>query len=205
MLKMKLARIVLIMAALVTAINARADYGIGLENLKTKNYKAALREFTESSQAGDIRATYQLGKLYLSGLGVKKDVNRAVEYFDSAFSAYQEQLDRSRSKNLKTAESQSLIGKLVCRNGILAYSWGYKNFNGSFDASVNDGQVSGNIEQISKDGSNIQIRISGWASNEIASKSDGINIYGTPILDREIQATPGSLIWDKANKWVFCN
>jgi hypothetical protein len=211
-------------AAMAISENAMADYLSGLEYLNSKNYGAALREFTESSRAGDARATYQLGKLYLGGLGVKKDTSKAIEYFDAAFLSFQIQIsqakgsptgseERNSNSNSNSNASQSRVGQQVCRNGTLTYSYQpmfcnagnctYANMR--FDSSANDGQIVGSVEQVSTDGSRLQIRISHYASNSMKLKEKKENILSAPILDNEIEASRGRVIWDNSAKWFDCN
>lgn len=208
-------------AAIVTSTSAFAGYEAGLQHLKTRDYAAALREFSESSRAGDARATYQLGKLYLGGLGTKKDAKKAAEYFDSAFTEFQIQLDQVRQAAGDSAIQEhqapnsgaARIGQKVCRNGTLSYTYQpmvchggictYANMR--YDASANDGQIQGNVEQMSSDGMRMQIRISSWASNSMKLKEKNMNLLTAPILDQEIEATTGRLFWDDAAKWFGCH
>jgi len=219
MRKLPLTAFVFLAASTICA-TASASYEDGLEQLKNKNYVAALREFKDSARAGDPRATYQLGKLYLTGLGVKKDTSKAVEFFETAFNTYQSQLDKlqqsaaeNSAANRRTAELQSRIGQRVCRNGILSYvyqpmacSGGNCSYmNRRFNETAKDGQVIGNIEQMSQDGSRMQIRIMGWASNSIVAQKETMNLLENPVLDREIEASKGQVIWDDSIKWFTCD
>ena len=63
--------------------------------------KRAATYFTHASQFfGNPRAQYQLGKLYLSGQGVKKNVRRAISWLNNA-------------AKKKHAPSQALLGQLL--------------------------------------------------------------------------------------------
>ena len=63
--------------------------------------KRAATYFTHASQFfGNARAQYQLGKLYLSGHGVKKNVRRAISWLNNA-------------AKKKHAPSQALLGQLL--------------------------------------------------------------------------------------------
>jgi hypothetical protein len=190
--------------ALVASTPAIADYENGLNHLKNRNFSAAIREFTASSTEGDPRSMYQLGKLYLGGLGVKRDVNKATEYFDAAFDQFQIQLNQTRlataetaAKNRLAVELQAWIGQKVCRNGILAYTYQPKAcavggvcsyVNMRFDELAHDGQVFGNIEQMSSNGQRVQVRIAGWASDSMKRQESQMHLLANPVLDGEIEA-----------------
>jgi len=202
--------------AYTTCTTASATYEDGLQQLKIKNYVAAMQEFKDADQFGDTRATYQIGKLYLNGLGVKKDTSKAGEYFEAVFKTYQAQLELlqngAASNSVKIAELQSRIGEKVCRNGILTvvyqpmacYQGTCSYMNSRSKDVVNDGQILGNIEQMTKDGSRMQIRLMGWASNSLRLKKDTMNILEAPKFEDNIEAIKGSVIWDDTNKWFSC-
>lgn len=53
-----------------------------------KRYEQAFAEFSYLADEGDATAAYYLGKMYAQGLGVEKDDQRAIEYYQKAESAY---------------------------------------------------------------------------------------------------------------------
>ena len=76
---------------------------IGLE----PDAKRAATYFTHASQFfGNARAQYQLGKLYLSGLGVKKNVRRAIAWLNNA-------------AKKKHAPSQALLGQILWEGNLV--------------------------------------------------------------------------------------
>ena len=46
-----------------------------------KNYSAAVKFFSDAADCGDLNAHYMLGKCYEDGLGVEKDISKAVEHY----------------------------------------------------------------------------------------------------------------------------
>ena len=59
-----------------------------LTAFEIKRYDQALSEFSYLADEGDATAVYYLGKMYAQGLGVEKDNQRAIEYYQKAESAY---------------------------------------------------------------------------------------------------------------------
>ena len=59
---------------------ARADLRKGVAAYRAGDYKTAFTEFRESAEAGDARAQFNLGVLYLTGRGVERDAAKALEW-----------------------------------------------------------------------------------------------------------------------------
>ena len=64
-----------------------ADYSDAMKALSNKDYKAAYREFMPLAKSGNTDAQLALGRLYLSGWGVKADLNEALDWYTKAAKA----------------------------------------------------------------------------------------------------------------------
>ncbi|MBV8658794.1 MAG: sel1 repeat family protein [Burkholderiales bacterium] len=64
--------------------NAKADYEAGQKAAINHNWPKAVEEYTASAQDGDVRAEYQLGLLYLHGVGVPRDDQKSQEWLGKA-------------------------------------------------------------------------------------------------------------------------
>ncbi len=60
---------------------ARAQYMLGLQNLRSNNNEEAMKLFKMAADKGDLSSIYELAVLYDSGKTVKKDVKTAIEYY----------------------------------------------------------------------------------------------------------------------------
>jgi uncharacterized protein len=69
---------------LLTAVPAFADTAAGLAAFKLKNYELASREWKASADAGIAEAQFDLGVLYAQGLGVRRDLTEAVNWYRKA-------------------------------------------------------------------------------------------------------------------------
>ena len=67
---------------------AFAGLGDALTAFGIKRYEQAFSEFSYLADEGDATASYYLGKMYAQGLGVEKDPQRAIEYYQKAEKAY---------------------------------------------------------------------------------------------------------------------
>jgi len=61
-----------------------AAYELGLDALETGDYGIALREFRAAAEAGLDLAQYNLGVMYYSGTGVRRNVDRAYHWLTQA-------------------------------------------------------------------------------------------------------------------------
>jgi hypothetical protein len=66
---------------LLTAVPAFADTAAGLAAFKLKNYELACREWKASADAGLAEAQFDLGVLYAQGLGVRRDLTEAANWY----------------------------------------------------------------------------------------------------------------------------
>lgn len=62
----------------------RGDVESGMRAYSDGNYATAFAEFLTAAKAGDPRAQYNLGVLYLSGRGVEKDLRQALKWHREA-------------------------------------------------------------------------------------------------------------------------
>ncbi len=67
---------------------AVAGLSDALTAFNIKRYDQALSEFSYLSDEGDPIASFYLGKMYAEGLGVEKDKQRAIEYYQKSDDAY---------------------------------------------------------------------------------------------------------------------
>lgn len=77
-----------ICGALLISTAAFAGLSEALTAFEIKRYDQAFSEFSYLADEGDATAYYYLGKMYAQGLGVEKDEQRAVEYYQKAEKAY---------------------------------------------------------------------------------------------------------------------
>lgn len=49
--------------------------------LAANNYPMALEQFEDAAAVGDLRALYMLGQLHEKGIGVDRDINKALDYY----------------------------------------------------------------------------------------------------------------------------
>ena len=87
-----------------------------LEALKRQDYKTAATAYKELVEKGDADAQVGLGMLYMTGQGVEKDINRAIEWFRLAAA------QGNRFAQNKLGE-QYKIGEGVERDYAQAYKW----------------------------------------------------------------------------------
>jgi uncharacterized protein len=69
---------VLILAA---AVPAFSDAAAGLAAFKNKDYQRAFKEWKTAAEAGQAEAQFDLGVLYAQGLGVRRDLTAAADWY----------------------------------------------------------------------------------------------------------------------------
>jgi len=99
---MRRAAIGLGLLGLAVLLPALADTGAGLAAFKMKNYDLAWREWKASAEAGQAEAQFDLGVLYAQGLGVRRDLSEASNWYGKA----------ARQGN---AEAEFALGQLYLR------------------------------------------------------------------------------------------
>jgi TPR repeat protein len=63
---------------------ARADTAAGMQAFRNKDYQTAFREWQAAAEAGHAEAQFDLGLLYAQGLGVKRDLTEAANWYRKA-------------------------------------------------------------------------------------------------------------------------
>ncbi len=63
---------------------AQADFVAGERYFNERNYSAAFSAFLPDADAGDKRSQYYVGYLYLNGLGVAQNSQKALEYLNAS-------------------------------------------------------------------------------------------------------------------------
>ena len=69
---------------LTTELDTKWTKGSDLYN--AKEYESALKVWKENANQGHPRSNHSVGFLYRSGYGVKKDINKAIQYYEKALS-----------------------------------------------------------------------------------------------------------------------
>jgi uncharacterized protein len=93
-----------------------ADFSAGLSAYQKKDYGTAVREWRPLAEKGDAPSQFNLGLLYIDGLGVPQDYGTAVSWFE-------------RSAQQDYAKAQLNLGALyasgkgVKRDYMQAYKW----------------------------------------------------------------------------------
>ena len=82
-----------------------ADYVKAERYYQEKNYSAAFQEFLTDANKGSYISQYKVGYLYLYGLGVNKDIKKALEYLTAAAQ--------------KNANAQTLLGYLYSKGEVV--------------------------------------------------------------------------------------
>jgi hypothetical protein len=93
-----------------------ADFSAGLNAYEKKDYATAAKEWRPLAEKGDAPSQFNLGLLYIDGLGVPQDYGQAVSWFE-------------RSAQQDYAKAQLNLGALyasgkgVKRDYVQAYKW----------------------------------------------------------------------------------
>lgn len=93
-----------------------ADFSTGLTAYQKKDYATAAKEWRPLAEKGDAPSQFNLGLLYIDGLGVPQDFGQAVSWFE-------------RSAQQDYAKAQLNLGALyasgkgVKRDYVQAYKW----------------------------------------------------------------------------------
>jgi TPR repeat protein len=101
---------------LLTLTASAADFSTGLSAYQKKDYAAAVKEWRPLAEMGDAPSQFNLGLLYVDGLGVPQDYGQALTWF-------------TRSAQQDYAKAQLNLGAMygagrgVKRDYIQAYKW----------------------------------------------------------------------------------
>jgi TPR repeat protein len=87
---------------LLAATPAFADTAAGLAAFKNKDYERAYREWKAAAEAGQAEAQFDLGLLYAQGLGVRRDLTVAANWY-------------LKSAEQGNAEAQFALGQMYSR------------------------------------------------------------------------------------------
>ncbi len=93
-----------------------ADFQTGLTAYQKKDYAAAVKEWRPLAEKGDAPSQFNLGLMYVDGLGVPQDYNQAMTWFE-----------RSAGQDYAKAQlnlgAMYASGKGVKRDYVQAYKW----------------------------------------------------------------------------------
>jgi TPR repeat protein len=104
------------LSALAIAAPAQADFQDGLEAFDAGDYETVLEEWLPLAKAGNVDAQIALAGMYRQGVGVKRDLGRAIELYRAAA------LQGHVSGQLNLGDMYA-TGTGVERNLIYAYGW----------------------------------------------------------------------------------
>lgn len=76
--------ILIIIALVAPASNARADFAAGVAAFRNNDYETAYKEWRPLAEQGNAAAQHNLGTLYNYGLGLPKDLVRALKWYRRA-------------------------------------------------------------------------------------------------------------------------
>lgn len=107
-------------AAAALSTPASADYYAGLKAFDSRNYAAAVQEWTNSARAGDPRSQFRLGVMYAKGLGVP--ANKEVAYYWYKKAEKQGNADAGIAavflkKELPAAQARSIEQRVAAESG----------------------------------------------------------------------------------------
>ncbi len=106
----------LTLASFLVLTAAASDFNTGLRAYEKKDYTAAANEWRPLAEKGDAPSQFNLGLLYVDGLGVPQDYSQAVNWFE-------------RSAQQDYAKAQLNLGALyatgkgIKRDYVQAYKW----------------------------------------------------------------------------------
>jgi hypothetical protein len=69
---------------LVSTGAALGDTAAGMQAFRNKDYQTAFREWTAAAEAGQAEAQFDLGLLYAQGLGTRRDLTEAANWYRKA-------------------------------------------------------------------------------------------------------------------------
>ncbi len=107
-----------LVAFLLVATPAQAEFSDGVEAYKRGDYKTAFREWKLSAEQGDVDAQFNIAGMYQEGQGVPQDYAEAVKWYQKA--AEQGTFRAQFSLGFFYAN-----GLGVPQNSVLAHMWFY--------------------------------------------------------------------------------
>jgi uncharacterized protein len=106
----------LMLAAVLAAVPAFADFQAGVDAYQKGDYVGAVKEWRPLAEAGDPIAQFNLGLLYLDGHGVPQSVAEAANWFRRA--AEQDYTEAQHNLGAMYGSGQG-----VKRDYVQAYKW----------------------------------------------------------------------------------
>ena len=100
----------------LTLTVAAADFSAGLNAYQKKDYAAAAKEWRPLAEKGDAPSQFNLGLMYVDGLGVPQDYNQALSWFERS-------AQQDYAKAQLNLGAMYASGKGIKRDYIQAYKW----------------------------------------------------------------------------------
>ena|ERR1700690_2274003 len=100
----------------LTLTATAADFSAGLNAYQKKDYAAAVKEWRPLAEKGDAPSQFNLGLMYVDGLGVPQDYNQALSWFERS-------AQQDYAKAQLNLGAMYAGGKGVKRDFIQAYKW----------------------------------------------------------------------------------
>lgn len=100
----------------LTLAAVAADFSAGLTAYQQKDYATAVKEWRPLAEKGDAPSQFNLGLMYVDGLGVPQDYNQALSWF-------QRSAQQDYPKAQLNLGAMYASGKGVKRDYVQAYKW----------------------------------------------------------------------------------
>jgi TPR repeat protein len=101
---------------LVALTTSAADFSSGLSAYQKKDYSTAVKEWRPLAEKGDAPSQFNLGLMYVDGLGVPQDYNQALSWFERS-------AQQDYAKAQLNLGAMYASGKGVKRDYVQAYKW----------------------------------------------------------------------------------
>lgn len=95
---------------------AHADFAAGLRAYESKDYATAMKEWLPLAEAGDAASQFNIGLMYLDGVGAPQSDQKAVEWFRRS-------ADQGYAKAQKNLGALYAVGRGVRKDYIGAHMW----------------------------------------------------------------------------------
>jgi TPR repeat protein len=106
----------LILMSFLALTGAASDFQTGLTAYQKKDYTAAVKEWRPLAEKGDAPSQFNLGLMYVDGLGVPQDYNQALSWFERS-------AQQDYAKAQLNLGAMYAGGKGVKRDYVQAYKW----------------------------------------------------------------------------------
>lgn len=94
----------------------KADFAAGMRAYENHDYATAVKEWRPLAEAGDAPTQFNLGLMYLDGVGVPQNSAQAIEWFRRS-------ADRGYTRAQYNLGSLYAVGRGVRRDLITAHMW----------------------------------------------------------------------------------